>query len=322
MTVRTMKCFGLLCLLFGVGSLFVTPGVVMGSGDFQQKYIQGKLLLKQKLYADAIRGLEPLRQTSQGQHHFGLHYYLGIAHYYRGDIRQALDYLHTAWSLATKPRHRKSIKRARGRIAALFGRFQVTRHLASGSIHRLRLQLRTTEIFRHPHRVRVYQMVQKRWSTQGMLLDGKPIYLPKGTYSLHISKPQCFSMGLTKNGVIQTQMELRSQLSLALQAKASCPCTRGRVLRIVQQKHVCACPSGRMWSRSKQACLALETRSRITPPVLKPKPVKGPSPWVWVSLASVAVLTGGALAIHFLVLEPQNRKEPATISGRLWKGPQ
>lgn len=286
--------------------------------DFRQKYLQGKMLFKQKLYTDTLREMRRLQKTPRGQRHFGVHYHIAVSLYFRGNIRESRRFLKKSWSLAKRTRHRASVRRVMQRVSALFGRVVFRAVPQAGS--RIRLKLQATENLHHPHKKLVLRMLKKRWSTVGVKLDGQPVYLPQGAYRIEMGRPTCHKLAFGSSGSATLSLNLRVAASVSLIAKPGCGCRAPLVWSSSQNKCIRAVvPKVRTVTRAPSVT---RTPSVIRTPAPTPAPASRRSlSWVWVSLAGAAVITGGALAIHFLVVEPQQRKsDPASLTGQLWKG--
>ena len=79
-------------ILFILSFLVMTPNVVLARVDFLQKYERGKIMLRRKLYFDAIKEFHvAVTQTEKGRRHFGVHYYLARAYYWLPDIQKAMN---------------------------------------------------------------------------------------------------------------------------------------------------------------------------------------------------------------------------------------
>lgn len=309
-------------LRFGLGVLVLVLGLLGGSPgweaspasaepDFRQMYIQSKLLIKRKMYADALRGFLSLKQqTARGKKHFGVHYHLAVASYYLGRIRQSVMYINQARKLTKKERFLESLKLLSDRIQALFSPVTLRTQIPMAQVGRLRIVLKPKQPLYHPEKKRVFALMRRRWASQGVVIDSRPVYLPQGSYSLNIPRPQCLGMSFQQGSSKVTELEVKAKTSLTLVGTSSCSCTGGRVAKRKQSQFTCVCPAGSIWSKNDGRCV---------PAVVNKG--KGPSPWIWVSVVGAAVITGSALAVYFLAVEPQQRpRDPAKLSGRLWKG--
>ncbi len=301
---------GLLVGVIGFPVGLATPA--HAAPEFRQSYIQSKLWIERKMYADALRELLVLkRQTKEGKRHFGVHYHLAVASYYLGAIRQSVMYLKQARTFTDKPRYIRSLRLLSDRIQVLFSPVHIRTKIPVEQVGRLRVILVPKQPLYHPEKKRVFSLMRKRWATRGLVLDNRPVYLPQGEYSISIPRPQCLGVGFAQGKTLIQSLDVKAQTSLSLVAQGSCRCSGGRIAQKRNNQIACVCPPGTLWTASKKRCVT----------AVVAKKGKGPSPWIWVSVVGAAVVTGSALAVYFLAVEPQQRpNDSAKLSGRLWRG--
>jgi hypothetical protein len=223
---------------------------------FQQEYQQGKLLLRQKLYVDAVRALyKVVNQTARGKKHFGAHYYLAIAYYKLGNITQSMKYLARAKTFIKNRKQREFHSLMMKKIKVLFGPLRIIPEADPDAVGRLLLSLEVKTAFSNSQKRRAYRIIRKFWSKKGIALKGATLYLPKGDYTIAIAQPQCLMYGLTLGNTIVTDVAISSQMStFALKAKRSCDCKGGQVPVKKKDKVVCSCPKNTVWSTKRNRC--------------------------------------------------------------------
>lgn len=223
--------------------------------DFIQLYERGKLLLRQKLYTDALKEFKRASYTGKGQKHFGVHFYMAIAHFRLASISNASRLLKKAKLLAVKARHKAAAQRLQKKIYSLYGSFQITPEVDPDEVGRLKLKLVPTTPFSNKLKVRFFKRFQKKVLAPGIPPNNSIVYLPKGEYKLNIQQPQCLKYKLARSGTITKELSIDGPtVRLQLQAGASCRCIGGQKLYRVGRKMHCACPSGLGWNTQKQRC--------------------------------------------------------------------
>lgn len=276
------------------------------AADFLQLYERGKLLLKQRLYVDAIKEFKKATYTTRGQKYFGVYFYLSVAHLKLSKIQKAGQYLKIAKRLAKKKRHQAAAKRLESKILALYGNFRITPEVDPDEVGRLKLILKPNAAFSNKSKARFYKRLAKRLKGEGVIPNNRLIYLPKGEYSLSIIKPQCLKYSLRQGDTQADNLSISSStVVLTLKEGASCKCTGGQKLYRIGKKLTCTCPPGLGWNKSKQRC---ETGVN-------------PVPWI---IGSVAVLggLGVAAAIIVPIIVSSNATPSAQVQGTsVWNTP-
>lgn len=279
--------------------------------SFQQRYERGKLLLRQKQYADAIRDLyRAVYHTPRGKKHFGAHYFLALAYYRLGNITQAMKSLRPAKGLIKNSKQRFTYKLLISKIRNLFGSLRIIPEVDPDSVGRLLLRLEVKNAFSNPQKIRAFRIIRKFWSTKGIVLKGSILYLPKGEYKISIARTQCLRLGLTLGGATIDELSVGAQTStLALKAVQSCQCEGGQVLKKKGEKVFCGCPDKTVWFPKKNRC---EIPAKVIA-----KPTWIGRNWGWV-LGGV-VVAGAAGAGVAVVVATMNAPKPVVVRGTLFK---
>ncbi|MBK04525.1 MAG: hypothetical protein CL920_04225 [Deltaproteobacteria bacterium] len=246
------------------------------SGDFVSTYGRAKIMLRQKLYFDAVRDFTRAINTTRGRTHFGAHYFLAQAYFWLPDIQQANRYLTIAKGLARNNNQKAALVRLTKKIEALYGKLKLEPEVDPEEVGRLKIVLKPASPFSHKHKVRYSKILFKRLATIGLLLGGRSIYLPKGEYKITIKQPQCLVYGLLRGSNLAKAMTVSSQTTtLRVRAKRSCQCVGGQRIYKKNDKLFCACPEGLGWNKNEQRC----------------EKAFNPIPWV-IAGAGVLVVTG------------------------------
>lgn len=276
---------GLLC-----GAFFASNNAQ--AADFTQLYTRGKLLYKQKLYVDAIKELrKAISLTARGKTHFGAHYYLARAYFWRPDIQQAMATLDKASALVKNNVQKAALKKTVRQIRALYGKVTFVPEVDPDEVGRLQLSLKPKAAFSHKHKKRYYRILIKRLDKQGGLPPSGTIYLPKGEYELGLKRNQCLQYGLFVGDNPASTVDIGSaDVSINVKAKQSCKCPSNQII-IKDPKNkkrlTCSCPPGTVWDAKGNEC----------------KQAKAPVIWPWILLGvgggvgvAVAVVTAVVIA--------------------------
>jgi hypothetical protein len=260
--------------------------------DFAQKYTRGKFLLQQKRFLDAQRELYVVvTRTTRGKRHFGAHYYLALAYYRLGMIRESITMLARAKGLIKRPVQKRSRERLLKQINALFGRIKIVPEVDPAEVGPLKLNVTTSTVFSHPQKKRTFRILSKRWKTKGINLTktaNQTVYLPKGEYgAFSIVLPLCLQYALLRNGGKIKSLTLgNTPITLTLKSQRSCSCPGGQKMVTVGIRRVCRCPEGSVWSQKSNRC-----------EIPKAAPQKSwiGSNWPWVTALGVGAVAAGII---------------------------
>lgn len=280
--------------------------------DFQQVYERGKVKLRQKFYADAIKDFKLALQTNQGNRHFGVHYYLAKAYFWFPDIPKALRFLRLAKRFARRKRQQQACSLLKKKIGELYGRFKLQLEVDPDEAGRLKLGLRAKSVFSHKHKRRYLKIITRRLRQEGLRLDGNPLYLPRGEYQLRILQPQCLRYALMLGSRQVRELSVgKGVVQWKLNKGRSCSCQGGQKLVKKGEQFACVCPSGTGWNTQNQRCEI------------------GSNPWPWI-LAGVGIVVAGTLTAVLVLAQPDGtdyrllKKFGSTNDkndARLWKDP-
>jgi tetratricopeptide (TPR) repeat protein len=276
----------------GLMTLFTTtfvPSQVFAQSNFRPLYLRAKLLYKQRLYVDAIKEFNKvINTTAKGKTHFGSHYYLARAYFWKPDIQKAMATLETAKGLINGNKIKQAAyQKALTQIRSLYGKLSLTPEVDPDEVGRLQVVLTPTSTFSHKHKARYYRILKKRLSKSSGMTPNAVIYLPKGEYTIKLKFNQCLQYGLFLNDKLPASVEIgSSDVSLAVKAKASCKCPGNQIVVADPKnpkKRKCSCAAGTAWVKDKGQCEAID------PPVL----------WPWI--VGGAVIGAGAIATAIAV---------------------
>jgi len=190
-------------------SIFVLcTGILFGSNfaqasSFRQLYQRGKIYLKQRQYAKAVRLFHKAIHKPRGKSHFAIHYYFARACVYLDDISKAHALLSKSKKLIKNNAQRRVYKKLLRYLQALFGKWTISPEVDPDDVGRLIIDLKSTKPFGHGLKRRAYRYIRKRWKRFGLKsLEVQSVYyLPKGTYRIRIRREQgskfLFYKGLT-----------------------------------------------------------------------------------------------------------------------------
>lgn len=291
--------------------------------DFGQNYARGKLFVKQKFYGDAAKALEQaVMMTARGKTHFGAHYYLAKALWLMGDVARAKEIIKRAerimrrnervWAVSKIQRRRRLIRTMKQKINRTFGALSLIPEVDPSAVGRLRVLLYPTETFTNAFKKRVMKYIDLQLRKKGLVLTGKPIYVPKGSYQIRIAEPQCLQYGLTIGSTVMKEVLIGERpTSLAVKAVSSCRCSQGKVLSRQGKRLSCVCPKGSVWNANLRKC--------VRPKVVDNRPWIAKN-WPWITVAGVAVVAAGVV-IPVVLIESQNRDREIVLQGSLFTKP-
>jgi tetratricopeptide (TPR) repeat protein len=275
--------------------LLIPSMVSAQSVDFQEKYTQGRLFFRQKLYFDAVKALhQAVTQTQQGKKHFGAHYYLAHAYYWVPDIQKAMEMLEKAKPLIRTAQHREVYNRLLQSIKSLYSQIVFVPEVDPDEVGKVQIVLTPKVAFSHKHRERYFKLFSDRLKKEGGLrLDNKPIFLPKGDYEISIERDQCLKLGLFLGENIARDITIGDEaLSLNVRAQQSCNCPSNQKIFTEGKRLYCACPQGTGWNKDKNIC----------------EVVKQVNPWPWIITGISVVAVGGTVAIIYAATQGDNRR--------------
>ncbi len=307
-----------------LGFLFCTVAVSsVWAVDFSQNYERGKLFVKQKYYGDAVKALEQaVMMTARGKSHFGAHYYLAQALWMMGDVARAKDIIKRAegimqrnqriWAVSKIQRRRRLIRTMKQKISANFGPLRLIPEVDPESVGRLRVEIAPTESFASGFKKRVMKYINLQLTKKGVVLTGKAIYLPKGSYQIAIAQPQCLEYALTIGQTVLKEVTISERpTSLAVKMMSSCRCSQGKVLAQRGRKKMCVCPSGSIWNAALSRC--------VRPKVVDNRPWISKN-WPWITALGIGVVAAGVV-IPVVLIESQNRDREIVLQGSLFNKP-
>ena len=277
-------------LVFVLGALVFMYSTNALAVDFVQKYARGKLLLKRKFYFDAIKELSiAVNKTARGKRHFGAHYYLAKAYYWLPDILKAAKMLEKAKALVKNNTQKNAYKQMLRQIGSLYGKLKIEPEVDPEEVGKLKIELKPKSEFSNSHKKRYYRLFDKRLKRQGgLLLNGRPMYLPKGEYTLRVVLPQCLKLKFSIGGKATTDLEIGAGgATAALQEGRSCQCPGGqKEYKDNNKQPYCACAPGSAWDKKERRC----------------KIAKGfdPTPLIIAGGAGVVVIAGATVAAVLL----------------------
>lgn len=315
-------------------SWVVCVGVWMGAAlaygavDFAQQYERGKLLLKQKYFADAVKALEQaVMMTGRGKRHFGAHYYLAQSLWQMGDVARAKEIIGKArqliksnkrvWAVSKIQNRQRLLRRLERTIDQLFGAWKIIPEVDPETVGRLRIRVEPTTPLENRMKRRVLRYMDKQLRVKGLVLTGKEVYLPKGQYKISIVQPQCLEYGFVLGSTLMREILIGEQpASVAVKAQPSCRCTGGRVPKTEGRKKMCVCPGGTVWDETNKRCV-------------QPKAVAGgggKTPWIarnwpWITALGVGVVAAGVI-IPVVLIESQNADREVLLQGSLFAKPK
>jgi len=295
--MRRMSFLSLTSFLVWMVGALVCSQLVFAS-SFRQTYTRGKLLLNQKLYADAVKEFEKASKSPKGKTHFATHYYLSLAYYRVGRITLSLMVLSKASKLAKSDAAREKIKGLSRQITNLFGGLKIIPEVDPDDVGKLKLVLKPKTPFSHAQKRRTFRILSKRWSKKGIALNSQVVYLPKGEYILKVGLPQCLQYGLVVGSIIVKEITIGAKPAhLALKEKVSCKCPGGQIPEKKGQKLICVCPKGSVWSKKSNRCEI---------PVFKDKRGFFARNWPWITAVGVGAVAAGVVAA-VVVAQGQNQ---------------
>lgn len=224
--------------------------------QFRVGYRRGKFYLKKKVYAEAIRELGQVRGTPEGRRHFGVNYLLAKAYYWKPDIQKAAYYLSKSKSLIKNNNQKMDWAKLFMAVKKEYGKLQIIPYVDPDEVGPLRLQIKSLQSFSNWRKKRYLQARLKTIAKRnGIELNSKPIYLPKGRYQLKLQRPQCFNFALVQGTKRQEKIQIsNSPTRLLLKKQPSCRCQGGQKLYRDGNRQYCACPPGSAWNRVKSKC--------------------------------------------------------------------
>lgn len=281
-----MKAIRMTVLFLCVAFLLPTP-VQSQSVDFIQLYERGKLLLRQRLYTDALKEFKKSTYTDKGKTHFGAHFYMAICYLRLSAVAQASKALDKAIKLAKSKRHNAAAARLKKQIDSLYGAFRIMPEVDPDEVGRLRIKLEPKVAFSNKQKRIFHRRLAKRLLKKGLVPNNNMIYLPKGEYTIQIAMPQCLKYALISGNTKAKELNIDDSPSkLSLRGTPSCECIGGQRLYRIGKKLTCSCPSGLGWNKAKQRCEK----------TIDPVPII-----VGVSVAAVVLGGGAAILVAVLV---------------------
>ncbi len=156
---------------------------------------------------------------------------------------------------------------------------------------------------------RVFRKVKERLA-KGIPLDGKPIYLPIGNYSIKIALPQCLDLRFHKLGkTIKSILIEGKTISISLSRGRSCSCTGGRREVATKFGRDCVCPkSFPIWNEEKRRCVKK---------IAEPNRGWFERNWPWLLATGVGVGVAAAV-IPLSVIAIKNQPISVKIKGKLF----
>lgn len=291
--------------------------------DFGQQYERGKLMIQQQFFSDAVKSLErAVRLTEQGKNHFGAHFLLAGALWKMGDVARAKEVLQRAkqimarmqrtWAVSQVQQRRRMVRALEQKIQELFGVLRIIPEVEPDSVGRLKIRIEPVDEPSQADIKRILRYLDDQLRNKGLVLGGKPIYLPKANYRISIEQPQCLRYALTVGQTVMKEIVISDQeISLAVKEKVSCQCTQGRVLQRNGNRLACVCPTNSIWNAQRNRCETVKvTDSR---PWISRN-------WPWITVAGIAVVAAGVI-IPIVVIESQNRDRDIVLQGSLFTKP-
>ena len=290
---------------------------VAAAVDFESHYAKGRVLLRRKLYFDAVRELRlAVYKTKRGKRHFGAHYFLALAYFKLPHIEAALQVINDAQKLARSKRKKKFLERVLSQIKQLYGRMAIVPEVDPEELGgKLMVSLKPKIPFNRRHKARYFAIMTKLMQRRGGLAlgEGKWVWLPKGDYLISVARPRCLVYSLQDPSGKKPVGEISigdTDLKLALRAASSCQCGGGQQVKKEGKKVYCACPLGTAWSKESKRCIV---------PVVTKGTWMGRN-WPWVTVAAVALVGGGVVAFAATRGEPGTLVRVGEPTGlRLWQ---
>ena len=211
-----------------------------------------------------------------------------------GNISGALEMLEKAKERMKRPKHKEAYKRFATKILALYGKLNFSPEVDPDEVGRIKLKLAPKTAFSNKDKANFFKSVMAKIKRQGGLkLDSKPIYLPKGEYTISIERNQCLTVGFFSGEKVATEVTIGdSEVSLSVKAKRSCNCPGNQKIKKEGKKIYCACAEGTGWNKEKEIC-----------EVVKQTPT-----WPWIVAAVGAVAIGGGIAIAVVLNQGDGRR--------------
>ena len=271
-------------ILFILSFLVITPNVVLARVDFLQKYERGKIMLRRKLYFDAIKEFHvAVTKTEKGRRHFGAHYYLARAYYWLPDIQKAMKVIQKAKNLAKNDAQRNAYKKLLAQIKNLYSSILFVPEVDPEEVGKLQIVITPKSAFSHAHKRRYFSIFSKKLTRQGgILLNNRPLYVPKGDYIIKLKKPQCLKYGLLQSGKLINEFSVEDDTTkISVQEKRSCGCLGGQKIYKDGSRLYCSCPPHMGWDKKKKRCDL----------------VKRINPWPWVAIVGGVVIVSGTTTL-------------------------
>ena len=116
----------LLCvMLMGEGLVVTTPTAAQAQDvDFTQSLVQGKILLKNQQYREAIKELRKALSTPEGDKNFEAHFLYSQATFRNHDIAQAIDFAQRSMELAKTDAERQQAQDFYTYLTTAFGKVE------------------------------------------------------------------------------------------------------------------------------------------------------------------------------------------------------
>ena len=301
--MRDRKFFVLL-LLTVMFSLLGSP-LSHAEPDFVRFYERGKLRLNQRLFFDAVKDLTVATNTEQGKTHFAAHYHLANAYYWLPDIQKAMQILEKAEAFIKNDRQKEARLSLVNKIKGFYGSMKITPEVDPEEVGKLKIKIEPKIPFSNAHKRRYFGILVKRIQTEGgLMLNNKPLYLPKGDYAISIEKNQCLKYGLfEKDQAVQTLSVGDGTAEVSLKEKPGCACTGGQELYKEKGRMYCACKVGSAWDEKAQLCKLIRANN---------------TPWIIGGTVGGLLVVGGVVAI-VIVVANSNAANDATAQGGVIK---
>ncbi len=271
-------------LVFFLFSVMFVSNVAFARVDFLQRYERGKIMLRQRLYFDAVKEFYvAITKTERGRRHFGAHYYLAKAYYWLPDIQNAMKMLDKAKALAKNATQRRAYRKLLAQIKNLYSAILFEPEVDPEEVGKLQLVITPKSAFSHAHKRRYFAIFLKRLKRNGgVILNNRPIFLPKGDYNIKLKKPQCLKYGLVQDGKIVNEVSVEDEIAkIAVQEKRSCSCLGGQKIYKDGNRLYCSCPPNMGWDAKKKRCNI----------------VKKINPWPWVAVIGGVVIVSGTTSL-------------------------
>ncbi len=314
---RLYRYFLLLPLIsFAAG--YCSEALAQKERNFLLLYEKGKFYYKQKFYSQASKVLwKAVFETEKGKEHFGAHLLLAKSLFFSGHIGKAVSIINRAEKIVentpdpyTAKRRRKLLSKLKSDIKSQFSPLLIMPELDPDEVGRLKLSIKLNRSLDSKFLKKVYHLTRVRLLKKGLVLDGKPIFLPFGLYWIRIPLPQCLTFKLHKLGTPIKKITINPDrlTSIAVIKGRSCYCTGGRKEVEKNGQRMCVCPKNYIWNKEKKRCISL---------IKKAPPSWWSKNWKWLLISGIGLGVTAAV-IPLTVIAVQNQPISVKIKGKLF----